>query len=165
MPKKSATFSWVLVLKKMRICFYLKVSNFCIRKEDSTRRLFPGLESGGKGSLPRSFLRLGIARTSFGSALGLIERFASAVLYSRRKEFQGVHELAPLGSPPRHSSNFVRLCARLNRKVPDCRTDILGKPNPNPKSKKKRKNKDGKSYPFSNEKLPKKRSFQNHVID
>ena len=76
----------------MRICFYLKVSNFCIRKEDSTRRLFPGLESGGKGSLPRSFihgeksskvfmnslrsvLRLGIARTSFGSALGLIERF------------------------------------------------------------------------------------------
>ena len=54
-----------------------------------------------KGSFSRSFLRLGRTQTSFGSALGSIERFVFTFL-----------------SPPRQNSNFVWFCARLNRKVP-----------------------------------------------
>ena len=45
--------------------------------------------------------------------LTILKRFAFAQLYSRRKEFQGVHELAALGSPPRPCSSKLGMALGL----------------------------------------------------
>ena len=45
--------------------------------------------------------------------LTILKRFAYAHLYSRRKEFQGVHELAALGSLPRPCSSKLGMALGL----------------------------------------------------
>ncbi len=40
-------------------------------------------------------------------------KFVFTFLYSRRKDFQGVHELAPLGSPPRPCSSKLGMALGL----------------------------------------------------